>query len=105
IENVLVAADSIQSVSFANRETGETLTLEGEVFIDATYEGDVYALAGAAYSLGREGRTEFDEEHAGHIFFDYQEKTILEGSTGLADKKLPAYTYRLCLTDDPDNSY
>src|SRR5690606_24231718 len=44
IENVLVAADSIQSVSFANRETGETLTLEGEVFIDATYEGDVYAL-------------------------------------------------------------
>lgn len=105
IENVLVTADSIQSVSFANRETGETLTLEGEVFIDATYEGDVYALAGAAYSLGREGRTEFDEEHAGHIFFDYQEKTILEGSTGLADKKLPAYTYRLCLTDDPDNSF
>ena len=32
-------------------------------------------------------------------------RQMLEGSSGEADDNLPAYTYRLCLTDDPDNSY
>jgi hypothetical protein len=30
---------------------------------------------------------------------------FLQGSTGEADKKLQAYTYRFCLTDDPKNSF
>jgi len=34
------------------------------VFIDATYEGDLLASAGAEFRLGRESRDEFDEPHA-----------------------------------------
>lgn len=75
------------------------------VFIDATYEGDLLAAAGAEFRLGRESRAEFNEPHAGHIYFDYQAARILPGSTGEGDELLPAYTYRLCLTTDPDNAY
>jgi len=74
------------------------------VFIDATYEGDLLAAAGADFRLGRESRDEFNEPHAGHIYFDYQTARILPGSTGEGDARLPAYTYRLCLTTDPDNA-
>ena len=75
------------------------------VFIDATYEGDLLAAAGAEFRLGRESRAEFNEPHAGHIYFDYQAARILPGSTGECDELLPAYTYRLCLTTDPENAY
>lgn len=75
------------------------------VFIDATYEGDLLAAAGAEFRLGRESRAEFNEPHAGHIYFDYQNARILPGSTGEGDARLPAYTYRLCLTTDSDNAY
>lgn len=105
LESANVEDDTISEVHFKSRKSNEKLILKGRTFVDATYEGDVFALAGAAYALGREGRDEFDEEHAGELFFDYSEKKILEGSTGKGDKGLPAYTYRLCLTDDPRNSH
>lgn len=105
VEKVVTEDDTVKEVQLKNRKTGEDVSLKGQVFIDATYEGDLFALAGAAFALGREGRSEYNEEHAGKIFFDYDEKIILPGSTGEADKNLPAYTYRLCLTDDPANSY
>jgi hypothetical protein len=54
--------------------------------------------------LGRESRAEFDEPHAGVIYFDYQTHEFLPGSTGAGDDGLPAYTYRLCLTKDPQNA-
>jgi hypothetical protein len=75
------------------------------VFIDATYEGDLFAAAGADYRLGRESRDEFDEPHAGVVSFDYQNAEFLPGTTGERDGRLPAYTYRLCLTTDPGNSH
>ena len=75
------------------------------VFIDSTYEGDLLAAAGAEFRLGRESRAEFNEPHAGHIYFDYQTARILPGSTGEGDQLIPAYTYRLCLTTDPENAY
>ncbi len=105
LEQVLTTADTIREAGFRNRANQETISLKATVFIDATYEGDVYAMAGAAYRLGREGKAEFNEAHAGRIFFDYNENEFLEGSTGEGDHRIPAYTYRLCLTDDPDNSY
>jgi hypothetical protein len=42
--------------------------IKAETYIDATYEGNLAALAGVAYSAGRESRWEFDEPHAGRIF-------------------------------------
>jgi hypothetical protein len=88
-----------------DRSTGETRTLRGKIFVDATYEGDVYASAGAAFRLGRESRDEFNEPHAGHIYLDWRNITNgIPGGTGVGDKRVPAYTYRLCLTTDPGNS-
>ena len=75
------------------------------VFIDATYEGDLYAAAGAEYRLGRESREAFSEPHAGVVYYDYQTHEFLPGTTGAADARLPAYTYRLCLTTDPANAH
>ncbi|CAG5004511.1 Thiamine thiazole synthase [Dyadobacter sp. CECT 9275] len=105
IEKAVTEADQIKEAVFSHRSDNDSLKLKAQVFIDATYEGDLYALAGAAYRLGREGKDEFNEVHAGRIFFDYNENKFLAGSTGAADKKIPAYTYRLCFTDDPANSY
>lgn len=86
-----------------NRTTGESIELRGRVFVDATYEGDLAAYAGADYRLGRESRAEFDEPHAGVIYMDHTTRSLLPGTTGLGDDRLVAYTYRLCLTTDPDN--
>lgn len=88
-----------------NRATGETIELRGRVFIDATYEGDLAAYAGARYRLGRESRDEFGELHAGVVYQDHQTRRFLAGTTGAGDRRLPAYTYRLCLTSDPANSH
>ncbi|MGC3966104.1 MAG: FAD-dependent oxidoreductase [Pirellulales bacterium] len=86
------------------RDPQKRLNLTADVFIDATYEGDLYAAAGAEFRLGRESRAEFDEPHAGVVYFDYQSHEFLPGTTGAADDKLPAYTYRLCLTKDAANA-
>ncbi|HEY4356746.1 MAG TPA: FAD-dependent oxidoreductase [Acidobacteriaceae bacterium] len=79
--------------------------LHGGVFIDASYEGDLAAFAGVEYRTGREARSETNELHAGVVYMDYETRTFLSGTTGEGDKRLPAYTYRLCLTDDPANSH
>jgi hypothetical protein len=107
--HVLQAVDMFENrprwIEVRDRITGELRRVRGQVFIDATYEGDLYALAGAAYRLGREGRDEFGEPHAGVVYFDYETGEFLPGSSGAADPRLPAYTYRLCLTTDPANSH
>ncbi len=93
----------ITSVDLQDRATGQLRTLRGKAFIDATYEGDVYASAGAKFRLGREGRDTFGEPHAGEIIQDWRNQKPLGGS-GLGDDRLPAYTYRLCLTANAENT-
>jgi hypothetical protein len=105
LQAVDVSENRPRRIEVRDRTTGAVRTFRGQVFIDATYEGDLYALAGAAYRLGREGRDEFGEPHAGVVYFDYETGEFLPGSSGAADPRLPAYTYRLCLTTDPANSH
>ncbi|XOV93464.1 MAG: FAD-dependent oxidoreductase [Bacteroidota bacterium] len=52
--------NKITSVTF---ETGKTL--KAKVFIDATYEGDLMALAGVSYHVGRESADTYNESLAG----------------------------------------
>jgi len=87
-----------------NRKSGQMVELRGKVFIDGTYEGDLAALAGVPYRVGRESRAEFNELHAGVVYQDYETRTFLAGTTGEGDKRVQAYTFRLCLTTDPKNS-
>jgi hypothetical protein len=109
--------------------SGKTYT--GKMFLDATYEGDLMAAAGIDYHVGRESRAQYGEElngvqtgvlHHRHHFGVLKAKVspyvvpgdpksgILPrinpdhpGEFGAADKKLQAYCFRMCLTDDPSN--
>ncbi len=104
LKSAEVSDNKLRGITVVNREKGDEKRLEAEVFVDATYEGDLYAAAGAKFRLGRESKAEFGEEHAGVVYFDYQTHEFLPGSTGAAATDLPAYTYRLCLTKDPQNA-
>lgn len=94
----------LTAIRVRNRGSGEMVELRGGVFIDGTYEGDLAAFAGARYRVGRESRAEFNELHAGVVYQDYETRAFLPGTTGEGDERIPAYTFRLCLTTDPGNS-
>lgn len=99
-------------------------TLEGRVFIDASYEGDLMAAAGVRYRVGRESVAEYGERLAGVVPrelstrkqwradispFDAEGRLLFgiqagpRGNDGDGDRKVQAYNYRICLTDHPDN--
>jgi hypothetical protein len=99
-----VTENKLRGITLVNRRNGDEKPLTAKVFVDATYEGDLYAAAGAGFRLGRESKADFDEPHAGVVYFDYQSREFLPGTTGEGDDALPAYTYRLCLTKDPANA-
>ena len=63
------------------------VTLRGDYFVDATYEGDLMAGAGVPYRVGREGRDEYGESLA----------------PAEADKQLQGYNFRLTMTDRVEN--
>ena len=82
------------------------VVIRAGVFIDASYEGDLAALSGVPYVLGREGRDEWNEEFAGKLYMDFsgkRGKEVFPGSTGEGDDRIQAYNFRLCLTQDPAN--
>ena len=101
----------------------------GEVFIDATYEGDLMAAAGVSYHVGREANSVYNEEwngvqvgvlHHGHHFGDMMISPYVTsgepssgllpsvsaehpGNRGEGDHRVQAYCFRMCLTDNADN--
>ncbi len=91
----------IESAKFVNLNNNEALDLAGQIFVDATYEGDLAAFAGAEYRIGRESRQEYGEPLAGHIF--YSNGQILNGSTGQGDHRVQGYNFRLIMTNNPAN--
>ena len=103
-------------------------TFQGEVFIDATYEGDLMAAAGVTYTVGREANTLYGEEwngiqtgvlHHGHHFKSDISPYVIPGDPasgvlpgistedpgvfGEGDHRVQAYCFRMCLTDHPEN--
>ena len=98
-----VTAITLEEVGLTGRPTGTQRRIEATVFVDCTYEGDVALGAGAAYRIGREGREEFGESHAGVLYQEFFSKRCYPGSTGAADRRVQAYNYRLCLTRDSKN--
>ena len=91
--------------------TAEDLTKPGTqtefratTFLDCTYEGDLAALAGVPYRVGRESRSAFGEPHAGHIYVRFKDYNPLPGSTGEADDGIQAFCFRFHLTKDRANA-
>lgn len=95
--------NSLVSITVRPEGEGEGVHYRARVFIDATYEGDLAAMAGVPYKLGRESRDEWNEEHAGIIYQDFRTKQFLPGSTGEADHRIQSYNFRLCLTKNKHN--
>ena len=102
--------------------------IEGKIFIDTTYEGDLMAAAGVSFAVGREPNATYGERANGvqkdlrqhDHFFTAQispykiagdptsgllprisPEPIAENGTG--DQKIQAYCFRMCLTDAPEN--
>ncbi|MCA9007069.1 MAG: FAD-dependent oxidoreductase, partial [Planctomycetaceae bacterium] len=113
----------INSVTLNRFGTPESIQVKGTTFVDATYEGDLFALADVPYRVGREARDEYNEPHAGKVFVNIDghrpESIVKEGvnirvygarqgsmdptSPFTADGAVQAYNYRFCVTSDPAN--
>src|SRR5690606_26065905 len=103
-------------------------TIDGKMFIDATYEGDLMAAAGVRYHVGREANSVYGEEwngiqtgvlHHKHWFAKDIDPYVIPGdpSSGLlprispedpgekgaGDHRIQAYCFRMCLSSHPDN--
>ncbi len=102
-ESVLRYFNRVHGVTFLDTKRNRRIQIRAGVFIDATYEGDIAALAGVPYRIGRESRSEYGESFAGVLYMDHYTRMVLPGTTGDGDKRVQAYNFRLCLTNDPNN--
>jgi hypothetical protein len=114
----------LQSLSLREYGTTHDITVTGATYVDATYEGDLAATAKVPYRVGREGRNEFGEPHAGKVFTNIESKKgpqdVLEGKLNLhtyghvqgsidptspftADAAIQAYNHRFCLSNQAGN--
>ena len=106
-------------------EMEDEATYQGQIFIDATYEGDLMAAAGVDYIVGREANDRYGETYNGvqlldgHQFPDGVDHYRTPGdpnsgllwgistgelsTPGSGDTLVQAYNFRICLTDDEEN--
>ncbi|MGC4053914.1 MAG: FAD-dependent oxidoreductase [Paludibaculum sp.] len=103
LKRATVRGNRLTSIFLEDRaKPGSQVELTAPVFIDATYEGDLAAMAGAPFKTGRESRSEYNEPHAGRIYMKFRENTPLPGSTGEADQATQAYCFRMHVTNVPE---
>lgn len=108
-------------------ETEAGNVYRGRIFIDASYEADLMAMAGVSYHVGREANEVYRETLNGvqtvrthyHIFPGFVDPYIQPGdpSSGVlsevhdgdpgeefsGDDRVQAYCFRMCLTDVAEN--
>lgn len=104
----------------------DSASVRADVFIDATYEGDLLAFAGIPFVVGREGNAAYGETKNGirtdttHGQFDkavdpfvipgdpasgliHGVQDSATGEHGAPDESIQGYCFRLCLTKAPAN--
>lgn len=113
------------TVTNLDEQNSPKLKVKAKMFMDCTYEGDLLAMAGVSYHVGREDNSVYNETLngvqllKGHQLPDGVDPYKIKGdpSSGLlwgisnetlkpkgtGDKKVQAYNYRIALTNDPDN--
>lgn len=84
-------------------QPGRQTTLAAKAFVDATYEGDLAAMTGVEYRVGRESRDTYGEWLAGRIYIRFRTREPLPGSTGEADTGIQAFCFRIHVTARPEN--
>lgn len=115
-----IAAVAREGASLTSVTTLGGASFEAKYFVDASYEGDLIAAAGASFSLGREPRAQYAEAPAGRLGANYtfllpidpydatgkllplmsSARFVEEGG---GDALLQAYTFRLCATNVSGN--
>jgi hypothetical protein len=99
--NVVLTGGRLTEITLTDTKSRNAERYAAKVFLDATYEGDLAAAAGAPFRIGREARSEFNEPCAGILYKLWHGPIDETLSTGMADNAVQAYNYRLCLTNDP----
>lgn len=119
LKDVVKDGNRITSVTFENGNT-----INAKMFIDATYEGDLFAKAGISYHLGRESNATYGETINGiqfrnaHNFNVKVDPYVIPGDPnsgllptisaedpgkqGEGDTRIQAYNFRFNLTNNPD---
>ena len=113
-----------RQITEVTMESGKVF--RAKMFLDATYEGDLLAAAGVAFTVGREPNTQYNETLNGvraqtpkHQFLAAVDPYRTPGDSasgllpfvqaddgsapGAGDQLIQAYNFRLCLTRDPAN--
>ncbi len=135
IKTVRKSGAAITAITFVNtfgKEDQSTIeTINGKVFLDCTYEGDLFAKAKVSYAIGRENNEDYKEAYNGFYLPEYRKQSgghqfpdgvspykipgdpksgfvygIGDGKVverGKGDRKLQAYNFRICLTDSVEN--
>jgi hypothetical protein len=122
-QNGYITGIEIQSINPAASTISKAIS--AKIFIDCSYEGDLMAKAGVSYFVGREGNNVYNETWDGvqllnkHQFpngvdpykvpgdpssgllWGISDEKLLPAGSG--DKKVQAYNFRICLTNDPIN--
>jgi hypothetical protein len=114
----------LQTLTLREYGASHDITVTGATYVDATYEGDLAALAKVPYRVGREGRDEFREPHAGKVFtnisgesgpqdakdgklnlhlYRHTQGTVDPSSPFTADGAIQAFNYRFCLSSEAGN--
>lgn len=93
VRGEVIARVERQGAQLIALHTDQGGSYRGRLFLDASYEGDLLALAGCSFHLGREARDTYGESLAG--------ATYPPERAGQGDHKLQPFDYRCCLTDDP----
>ena len=117
-------SEMLKALTLREYGTRKDITVTGSTYVDATYEGDLAALAKGPYRVGRESREEYGEPHAGKVFTNIESKKgpkdVLEGKLNLhtyahvqgsidptspltADGAIQAFNHRFCLSNEPGN--
>lgn len=96
--NAIKDGAALRQIRIVERDSGAEEIYRASVFVDATYEGDLAAAAGAPYMLGREGADEYGEPCAGKFYQRWGAPVDDFYSTGQGDNAIQSYNYRLPLT-------
>jgi len=120
---------SMQNGTIQSFKTLSRKTFKATFFIDATYEGDLMAAAGVSYTIGREENSKYNEKKNGIQLGVFEHKhnfgkrkispyknpkdpksgviprisTENPGVKDKGDKKIQAYCFRMCLTQNEEN--
>ena len=122
--NVIKSKSTIRQIELLD-ENKQRMLVTAKYFLDCTYEGDLMAMAGVSFSVGREDNKQYGETWNGVQMLDKHQfpdgidpfKTLGDSTSGLlwgisseklapegsGDQKVQAYNFRMCLTDSVEN--